>query len=109
MWFIFPQLRELGSSPIAKHFGIASEQEALEYMVHPVLGKQLLECVKLLLAQPNQDAHDIFGTPDDLKLCSCLTLFALASQEPGFKLALERFFGGRQDANTLKLLGNPPT
>jgi uncharacterized protein (DUF1810 family) len=105
MWFIFPQLRDLGRSAIAKHFGIVSKQEALEYWSHPVLGRRLLECVNLLLNQRNSDAHDIFGTPDDLKFRSCLTLFAqVAKNEAAFNAALTRFFGGKADESTLKLL-----
>jgi uncharacterized protein (DUF1810 family) len=105
MWFIFPQLRELGRSTIAKHFGISSKQDALEYWSHPVLGKRLLECVNLLLNQRNSDAHDIFGTPDDLKFRSCMTLFAqVVKNEPAFTAALTRFFGGKADESTLKLL-----
>jgi uncharacterized protein (DUF1810 family) len=104
MWFIFPQLKELGRSPIAKHFGIESRNEALAFMDHPVLGKRLIECVKLLNMQPNADGHDIFGTPDDLKLRSCLTLFSEVSQEPCFAQALERFFDGKKDKVTLGLL-----
>lgn len=105
IWFIFPQLKELGKSPIAKHFGISSRQEAVDYLGHPLLGRRLLECVQLLLDQRNSDAHDIFGSPDDLKFRSCLTLFAqVAKVEPVFDAALKRFFGGKSDENTLKLL-----
>ncbi len=108
MWFVFPQLRELGRSPIAKHFGIASKQEAREYWGHPVLGKRLLECVQLLLNQRNSDVHDIFGSPDDLKFRSCLTLFSqFAKGEPAFGAAFERFFGGKADVATLNLLKGP--
>ena len=105
MWFIFPQLKGLGRSPIAKHYGIESAAEALAYWQHPVLGKRLLTCAQLVLAQRNTTAHDIFGSPDDLKFKSSLTLFAqVAPQEPVFKQALERFFGGKLDESTLKLL-----
>lgn len=105
MWFIFPQLKGLGRSPIAKHYGIESAAEALAYWQHPVLGQRLLTCTQLVLAQRSTTAHDIFGSPDDLKFKSCLTLFAqVAPQEPVFKQALERFFGGKLDESTLKLL-----
>jgi uncharacterized protein (DUF1810 family) len=105
MWFIFPQLRELGRSTIAKHFGIASRDEALAYLAHPVLGPRLKECVKLLLSQRNSDPHDIFGSPDDLKFRSCLTLFAsIANGEACFQQALERFYAGKPDQTTLALL-----
>ncbi len=105
MWFIFPQLKGLGLSPIAKRYGIESAAEALGFWQHPILGKRLKECTQLVLAQPNTTAHDIFGSPDDLKFKSCLTLFAqVAPAEPVFKQALERFYGGKLDESTLKLL-----
>lgn len=105
MWFIFPQLKGLGHSPIAKHYGIESADEALAFWQHPVLGKRLLQCTELVLAQPNTTARDIFGSPDDLKFKSCMTLFAqVAPAEPVFQQALQRFFGGKHDENTLKLL-----
>lgn len=105
MWFIFPQLRGLGQSPIAKHYGLDSAEEARGYWQHPILSQRLLECTKLTLAQPNTAARDIFGSPDDLKFRSCMTLFAqVASQEPVFKQALARFFAGKADETTLKLL-----
>ena len=105
MWFIFPQLKDLGRSPIAKHYGIASATEALAYWQHPVLGSRLLACTKLVMAQRNTTAHDIFSSPDDLKFKSCMTLFAqVVPDEPVFQQALVRFFGGLPDQNTLKLL-----
>lgn len=105
MWFIFPQLKSLGHSPIAKHYGIESAAEALAFWQHAVLGQRLLECTRLVLAQPNTTARDIFGTPDDLKFKSCMTLFAqVAPQEPAFQQALARFFGGKLDETTLKQL-----
>ena len=106
MWFVFPQLKGLGHSPMAKHYGIESAQEALAYWQHPVLSQRLLECTRLVLAQPNTTARDIFGSPDDLKFRSCLTLFAqVAPQEPLFKQALTCLFGAKTDEQTLKLLG----
>ena len=105
MWFIFPQLKELGRSAIAKHYGIDSAAEALAYWQHPVLGPRLLECTRLVMAQQSTTAHDIFGSPDDLKFKSCMTLFAqVAREEPLFKQALTRFFGGMPDESTVKLL-----
>lgn len=105
MWFIFPQLQGLGSSPVARHYAIKSADEALAYWQHPVLSSRLMTCLKLVLAQPNTTARDIFGTPDDLKFKSCLTLFGqVAPQEPVFKQALTRFFAGKPDEATLKLL-----
>lgn len=106
MWFVFPQLKGLGHSPIAKHYGLESAAEALEFWEHPVLGARLKECTQLVLAQPNTSAHDVFGSPDDIKFKSCMTLFAkVAPNEQCFKEALARFFNGKQDESTLKLLG----
>jgi uncharacterized protein (DUF1810 family) len=105
MWFIFPQMKGLGHSPIAKHYAIESAAEALSFWQHPILGQRLKECTQLVLAQPNTTARDIFGSPDDLKFKSCMTLFAhVAPEEPVFKQALERFFAGKVDESTLKLL-----
>ena len=105
MWFVFPQLRGLGRSATAEHFGIASRQEALEYWRHPVLGPRLAQCARWALAAPGASAREIFGSPDDLKLRSCMTLFAaVAPEEPVFGRVLERFFDGRADERTLALL-----
>ena len=108
MWFIFPQLKELGKSAMAKRFGIESADEARAYLAHPLLGSRLLACTNLLLAQRNANAYEIFGSPDDVKLRSCMTLFAITSpQEPVFKQALEVFFKGKVDEVTVKLLAIP--
>ena len=105
MWFVFPQIKALGRSPTAKHFGLGSRDEALAYWQHTVLGKRLKECAQLVLAFDNKTAHDIFGSPDDLKLKSCMTLFThISAGEPVFKQVLERFFGGQLDDKTLNLL-----
>jgi len=105
IWFIFPQLRELGRSATARFYGITSRDEALAYWQHPVLGPRLKQCAELVLQVSGKTAHDIFGTPDDLKLRSCMTLFAaVAGDEPVFTRVLERFYGGRPDGRTLALL-----
>ena len=105
MWFVFPQLRELGRSATARRFGIASADEALAYWRHPRLGPRLLECVGLLLAVPGASALQILGSPDDVKLRSSLTLFErVAPEEPAFARALDRFFDGARDPRTLALL-----
>ncbi len=105
MWFIFPQLKGLGRSTLARHYGIDSIGEALAYWQHPVLGLRLKECTERILCAPVQSAHEIFGSPDDLKLRSCMTLFAeAAGEEPAFRQVLERFFDGKPDARTLALL-----
>ena len=108
MWFIFPQLKELGRSPIAKHFGIASSDEALAYWQHPLLRQRLKDCTALMMAASDHSAHDILGSPDDLKFRSCMTLFGqVAPEEILFNQALERFFGGSPDEKTLQLLQTP--
>jgi uncharacterized protein (DUF1810 family) len=106
MWFVFPQLRELGRSGTAKFFGLASADEALAYWRHPQLGPRLKTCVDLVLAAPPaKSAHDIFSSPDDMKLRSCLTLFEfVAPDEPAFASGLARFFDGQRDELTLALL-----
>ena len=105
MWFVFPQLRGLGHSQMAHHFGIASRDEAAAYLAHPVLGPRLRECVELVLAVRGRTAHEIFGSPDDLKLCSCLTLFGeVAGGDSVFDRALRQCCGGQPDPATLALL-----
>ena len=105
MWFVFPQLRGLGHSVMARHYGIASREEAAAYLAHPVLGARLRECVQLVLAAQGRTAHEIFGSPDDLKLRSCLTLFReIDGTDSVFDRALARFFDGQPDPMTLQLL-----
>lgn len=107
MWFVFPQLRGLGHSPTAHRYGLASADEALAYWQHPLLGPRLARCAALVLAHAGRrSAHDIFGSPDDLKLHSCMTLFdAVAPGQPVFRRVLDAFYGGRADVRTLVLLG----
>jgi len=105
MWFVFPQLRGLGHSAMARHYGIASRDEAAAYLAHPVLGPRLREGVELVLAVQGRTAHEIFGSPDDLKLRSCLTLFREVDGEGGvFGRALARYYDGQPDPMTLQLL-----
>jgi uncharacterized protein (DUF1810 family) len=105
MWFVFPQLKGLGTSSMAQLFGIASLHEARAYLADPVLGPRLRECCASML-QAQGSAHDILGSPDDMKFHSCVTLFALAA--PGdalFRDCLDRFYGGRPDPRTVALCG----
>jgi len=105
MWFVFPQLRGLGSSAMSERFGIRSKAEAIAYLEHPILGERLRECVELVLAVDRRTASQIFGTPDDLKLHSSMTLFACAA--PGERLfveTIERYYGGVMDGRTLERL-----
>lgn len=105
MWFVFPQLKELGKSPLAKKYGIASLAEALAYLEHPLLGQRLLECTERLLAVQGKTALEILGTPDDLKFRSCMTLFMAAKPDlPIWDAALGKYFGGKGDAATIALL-----
>ena len=101
MWFVFPQLRGLGRSPTAHYYGIRSGDEALSYLAHPVLGKRLRECVERVLAIDGRSAHAIFGSPDDMKFHSSMTLFArVAPDETLFQRALDKYFAGVADPLT---------
>jgi uncharacterized protein (DUF1810 family) len=105
MWFVFPQLRELGRSNMARRYGIGSLAEAQAYLAHPLLGSRLRHGTQLVLANKDKSIHDIFGSPDDMKFRSCMTLFGVASDhEALFKQALDAFFGGVADQKTLDLL-----
>ena len=106
MWFVFPQLAGLGHSPMARRYAIASLAEAEAYLAHPVLGPRLAECAALVSQARDRTAHAIFGSPDDLKFRSCMTLFAAARPGPsGFQSALDAHFGGVPDPATTALLG----
>lgn len=105
MWFVFAQLKALGRSAIAQHFGIASRAEAEAYWQHPVLGPRLKECSELVMTVEGKSALQIFHSPDDLKFRSSMTLFAqIAPQEAIFDRALVKYFGGKGDVKTLDLL-----
>jgi uncharacterized protein (DUF1810 family) len=106
MWFVFPQLAGLGSSPRAQFYGIVSLEEARAYLAHPVLGHRLVECTELVNRVTGRTAYEIFGNPDDLKFHSSMTLFSLAAPgEAVFAAALDRYFEGGKDRRTLELLG----
>lgn len=105
MWFVFPQLKALGRSPTALKYGIESLAEAQAYLAHPILGGRLLKCVELVLNHPTHSANEIFGSPDDLKFRSCMTLFREACPGlPQFQQALDTFYGGKPDPRTIELL-----
>lgn len=110
MWFIFPQLRGLGHSSTARFYGIASLNEARAYLAHPVLGPRLEACTRAVLAIADRSLHAIFGSPDDMKFRSSMTLFAIAADDRGalFRSALERYCAGDMDDHTLALLKAPP-
>ena len=106
IWFIFPQMRGLGHSEMAHFFGISSRQEARAYLEHPVLGARLRECTGLVVGVNGRSVDQIFGYPDNLKFHSSMSLFAsIAPDEPVFQQALQKYFGGELDPNTVALLG----
>ena len=101
MWFVFPQIRGLGSSPMAQIYAISSLDEAKAYLQDPILGERLRECVRLVNSVEGRTRHEIFGSPDDMKFHSSMTLFALAdSGEPLFADALQKYCGGVYDSAT---------
>ncbi len=105
MWFVFPQLTGLGTSPMAKHFAIANVAEAKAYLAHPVLGARLREITQAVLDSEVTSAHALFGSPDDVKLRSCATLFAhISPPESPFHRVLEKYFDGEPDKVTITLL-----
>ena len=105
MWFIFPQVKGLGHSIMARRFAIESLEQAKEYLQHDVLGARLMECAELLLLHPDKSALDIFGSPDNLKLQSSLTLFAFAAgKKCVFEELLYQFYQGDYDMNTIEML-----
>jgi uncharacterized protein (DUF1810 family) len=105
MWFVFPQLRGLGGSAMAARYGISSLEEARAYLSHPVLGPRLRECTQLVNGVQGRSIGQIFGSPDDLKLCSSMTLFARATDDnQDFIALLDKFYGGRCDELTLARL-----
>lgn len=108
MWFIFPQARGLGRSSMAHRYGIASRDEARAYLAHPVLGPRLRECVRALLDSGETDLHLVFGSPDDIKFRSSMTLFSLVAGESEtlFSDALARFSHGDRDEKTLALMAS---
>ena len=104
MWYIFPQIAGLGMSYTAQLYAIKDIEEARQYIAHPVLGARLIEISQALLTLDCSDAAAVMGYPDDLKLRSCMTLFAQVSDDPVFDAVLAKFYGGMADARTLELL-----
>ena len=105
MWYIFPQFQGLGFSPMSQQYSIKSLDEARAYLQHPELGPRLVRCFVALLEVEGKSAHDIFGSPDDMKLRSCATLFAKVSS-PGsvFEQVLAKYFDGKPDEPTIRLI-----
>ena len=104
MWFVFPQIAGLGRSPMAQHYAIQNLAEARTYLAHPLLGARLRECAQAVIDVESRTANEIFGSPDDLKLRSSLTLFDLASPDDIFRAALEKYFDSEEDPLTLEKL-----
>jgi uncharacterized protein (DUF1810 family) len=107
MWYIFPQLEGLGHSPMSQRYSIKSVAEARAYLDHPVLGPRLRESAAVVRDTEGRSALEIFGSPDDLKLRSCATLFASVSDEPVFEQLLEKYFDGQHDDKTLRQFRAP--
>jgi uncharacterized protein (DUF1810 family) len=107
MWFVFPQIASLGQSATSRAYAIQSLDEARAYLAHPVLGVRYRECCQALMNVRGKSARDVFGTPDDLKFCSSLTLFAEAApDEVLFYNLLEKYYDGDADEATLELLAH---
>jgi len=105
MWYIFPQIIGLGSSPVAQRFAIRDIDEARAYLDHDLLGSRLYTCCDALLALKHGSAFDIFGSIDELKLRSCLTLFStITENDEAFALVLDQYFNGIPDQKTLEIL-----
>lgn len=105
MWFVFPQIAGLGTSPMARRYALGSLAEAQAYLRHPILGPRLVECAALVQQVEGRTIHQIFGSPDDMKFRSSMTLFAQAApDQPVFQAALEKYFAGQLDPLTLDRL-----
>ena len=105
MWFIFPQIAGLGASEMNRRFAISSREEADAYLNHPILGPRLRDCTRLVNLVRGSSAHQVFGSPDDMKFCSSMTLFSrVAADNAIFAEALRKYFGGKTDDRTLRKL-----
>jgi uncharacterized protein (DUF1810 family) len=105
MWFIFPQVEGLGKSPTARKYAISSREEAEAYLSHPVLGQRLRECTEITNGIEGRTANEIFGSPDDLKFRSSMTLFDAVADDPTpFRTALKKYYDNETDKNTLEFL-----
>lgn len=105
MWYIFPQIYGLGFSATSQHYAMRSLDEAKAFLADPYLGSNLREICNALIALESNNAHAVFGSPDDMKLRSSMTLFAAASDEEIFQNVLNKFYGGVADSKTLEILG----
>lgn len=106
MWYVFPQFIGLGSSPTSVQYAIKSRDEAEAYLAHPILGRRLLECAEAVVQIADRSAHEIFGSPDDMKLRSSATLFASVSPDGSvFHRIIDKYFDGKLDDRTIQLMG----
>jgi uncharacterized protein (DUF1810 family) len=106
MWYIFPQIQGLGFSETSRYYGIKDPAEAAAFLAHPVLGSRLVDICEELLKLSSSNATSVFGSPDDVKLKSSMTLFAaLPGANPVFQQVLDKFFNGTKDAKTLQIIG----
>ncbi|WP_142860717.1 DUF1810 domain-containing protein [Salinigranum halophilum] len=105
MWYVFPQMEGLGRSQMAQRYAISSRDEAEAYLVHSILGPRIRECTEIVNAVEGRSVNDIFGSPDDLKFRSSMTLFDAAAKDPTpFRTALKRYYDNEPDPKTLELL-----
>ncbi len=105
IWYIFPQLKGLGHSYRSEYYGIENEDEAKSYLSHPILGSRLVEITETLLSLKESDPLKVMGSPDDLKLKSCMTLFAYISEDGSiYHRVLDKYFGGSRDDRTLSII-----
>lgn len=104
MWYIFPQIKGLGYSSTAQYYAIQDENEAENYLNHPILSKRLMEISEELLKLDSNNASEVFGYPDDMKLKSSMTLFFLVSEQEIFEKVLDKFFDGKIDRKTVEIL-----
>jgi uncharacterized protein (DUF1810 family) len=110
MWYIFPQYDGLGFSSTSRHYAIKSVAAARAYLAHPVLGPRLIECAEAALRVEGRSALEVFGSPDDMKLRSCATLFAhVAPAGSVFERLLSKYFDGQRDDRTLRLISAAPS
>jgi uncharacterized protein (DUF1810 family) len=107
MWYIFPQIEGLGHSSMSRRYSIRSAAEAWAYLDHPILGPRLRECAAAVNGIAGRSALEIFGSPDDMKLRSCATLFSRVSHEGVFDQLIQKYFDGQPDKETLGLLNSP--
>lgn len=106
IWYIFPQLKGLGMSYNSQYYGISGRIEAEAYLAHPVLGKRLREITSAFLRLTDKTAQDVFGSLDAMKVLSCMTLFAEVASDDLFQQVIDRYYQGKPDGNTKKILEN---